>query len=69
MDENEYTVEEEDLKPRSHDKWTVLAFVLDWGAQVADITAETLTVAAKATIQHSWQKAYDRKFDKMTKDL
>lgn len=69
MDEYESDIQDEDVQPRTHDRWTVLALALDWVAQVSSISANTLEVAAKATIQHSWQKVYDRKFDKMTKDL
>lgn len=69
MDEDEPEIEYEEIKPRTHDRWTVLAFALDWGARVADVTANTLEIAAKATIQHGWQKVYDRKFNKITKDM
>lgn len=69
MDENESDFQDEDVKPRTHDKWTVLALALDWACQVASVSANTLEVAAKATIQHSWQKEYDRKFSKVVEDF
>lgn len=69
MDENESDLQDEEVKPRTHDRWTVLALAFDWAAQVASISSDTLLVAAKATIQHGWQREYDRKFTKMTEDL
>lgn len=66
MDENEIGIEEEELTPRLHDKWSVLVLVCNWATQVASVTAEALELSTKMAVQHANQKNYDREFNSIT---
>lgn len=68
MDENETTIEEEELTPRLHDKWSVLVLAMNYAYNLAATTADALEVATKMAVQHANQKNYDRKFNKMMED-
>ena len=69
MDENELDLDEQELTPKLHDRWTVLVLALDWAKCVAGITSDTLSIATQAAMQHGTQKQYDRKFGQITKEL
>lgn len=68
MDENEIDIEEEELTPRLHDKWSVLVLAANWATQMASVTAEAFELATKMAVQHANQKNYDREFKNITKE-
>jgi len=68
MDENEIDLDEEELTPRLHDKWSVLVLAANWACQIASVTAQTFELGTKMAVQHATQKNFDREFLQITKE-
>lgn len=64
MDEGEI-IEEVQLIPRLHDRWSLLVLGLDYVADIAMVTTNMLTTATKMAAQHAVQSNTDHEFPEL----
>ena len=69
MDENEIELEDFEVTPRLHSKWSVLVLATNWLAQVTAVTAKSLELATIMAAEHATQKSYDNEFHEITKEM
>lgn len=69
MDENEIELEDFEVVPRLHNKWSILVLAANWAAQMAAVTAKSLELATIMAAEHATQKNYDNEFNEITKEI
>lgn len=67
MDEEETTEYEATLTPRLHDRWSLLTLGVAFVGDLVQTTADYLSSAAMMAAQHSKQKEYDKKFERIVR--